>query len=1435
MVNQQHYSLGSLLKKSVSVTLVLTILLSMVIIGNVFGSAAFAAEGDYTYSVLSDGTAKITKYNGTESNVTVPGELGGKTVSEIGEKAFQDNDEIESVTIPDGIKTIGTSAFADCDMLEGIEFSSTVETIGKEAFRNCRGLQTVDIPSTVKTIEEKAFSACPILGTITLHEGLEKMGSRFIAGTVVSEIYIPTTVTNSNESFAETELLETVNFGEGITEIPRDMFEENNSLRTLTIPDTVTKIGDDAFCQMKSLESIEFPDNVKELGAYICYQDSKLTKVTFGSGLTAIPSNAFEQCTDLKEVTIPANISSVGNFAFKDCSRLGKVTFNEGLTSLGSYSFERTAVNDITLPASLRTGGYSFKCCASLKSIKFADGTTKLIEGLLQESAVESLTIPEGVTEIPTYFCNGCKKLTTISLPSTLRTIGIDAFSYCSSLDNVEIPKSVKTIKGRAFVSTTSLKNFTLQEGIQTMENSIFEYSALTSIYIPKTLSTTDAPFMNSNITDVKFNESLATFTDKLFYGAHKLTDITIPDTIIKLGNSCLRETNLEVVIIPDTVKTIGNSAFEQCDNLCAVKIGAGVRKLPQWCFYGCDILQNVIIPETVNELDANVFEASGISYQKLPQSIKSIPYQSFKDCKNLTEVVCSDALESIGDYAFERCYNLTTLTTAAEDVAFNNTTFKDCPKFKDPRFYVFNPANTGIESTGNIGADNTLVHFTVKYDIRDDWKKDNTQMLKMYLNIPKDIEIVTNSFSADGFNFDNGSYTGDYKSFDMTDGKTRGELRFSAYIKNSSDAVKNLSADIEFRHNGTVFRKPVGDVQRTTAKPSRLAPSTITDSNIIVSGYTATANKDVTITINRLKNDGTKDCTVSYKVTPNKYTGKYTSDKLNIVPDGKTPINEDEFEVYAESGSSKSEVVKFTYIPGAVRIVKAYETVNITKFNAPYETSQSHGGQVNDYDITDIFNKGTSPVVSINPKEMLRFRFKLENDENIGDIVLMSHKGDEWKFMPLYYDAKTGMWIGEGYFDIADHELNTTQNYVPGALNLFFFYGKREDSYRSRLYGGGTKNDTEPVGTKTEKEEIFYYDKDGNPHGNLGDYHETGRETLKNVFKDIVTGKWKNIPKDVTVGGLKSLWQWGNTDHNFFRLTHGGAYIGPDGLPVLPGDEADMYNRDASKDGRQRNAIDPSGIVYEAVEGNRVEGATATIYKLNEETSEWEPWNAEDFEQQNPLLTNDEGAYAWLTDEGKFKVKISKEGYEEQTSEEFDIPPEMLGLNFSLVDKTTHPVASVEKAEENNTYTVKFSKFMDPASVTAETVKIDGLTDVTIEPVYLNEGDEYADTFTVKGKRQQTEIKFSFTEGAKSYSGVSAEETTETIVETFILGDVNNDGVINVEDATLIQKALAELVTLTDDQQKAADTTGDEKLTIDDATMIQKYAAEIIKSFDKE
>ncbi|MER2080466.1 MAG: leucine-rich repeat domain-containing protein, partial [Ruminococcus sp.] len=247
MVNQQHYFARRLLKKSLSVTLASTMLLGMVTIGNVFGPKASAAErwseGDYDLVTKDDGTIRIERYNGSESDVTIPEKFGDKAVSEIGRGAFENNDDIESVTFSEGNVNIGDYAFSDCDLLEEIHFSSTITTIGSRAFNTCRALQSVEIPSTVKTLGDRTFSACPILTEVKLNEGLERLGNRFLTGTPVSEIYIPSTVTWAEEAFAEADLLETVTFAEGITSIPNDMFENNNSLRELTIPDTVTKLG----------------------------------------------------------------------------------------------------------------------------------------------------------------------------------------------------------------------------------------------------------------------------------------------------------------------------------------------------------------------------------------------------------------------------------------------------------------------------------------------------------------------------------------------------------------------------------------------------------------------------------------------------------------------------------------------------------------------------------------------------------------------------------------------------------------------------------------------------------------------------------------------------------------------------------------------------------------------------------------------------------------------------------------------------------------------------------------------------------------------------------------------------------------------------------------------------------------------------------------
>ncbi|MBQ1382138.1 MAG: dockerin type I repeat-containing protein, partial [Ruminococcus sp.] len=174
------------------------------------------------------------------------------------------------------------------------------------------------------------------------------------------------------------------------------------------------------------------------------------------------------------------------------------------------------------------------------------------------------------------------------------------------------------------------------------------------------------------------------------------------------------------------------------------------------------------------------------------------------------------------------------------------------------------------------------------------------------------------------------------------------------------------------------------------------------------------------------------------------------------------------------------------------------------------------------------------------------------------------------------------------------------------------------------------------------------------------------------------------------------------------------------------------------------------------------------------------------------------------------------------------DIPPEKLDLNFSFVDNTTHPALTVT-AEEDGTYTLQFSKFMQPETVSTDTIAIDELTDVQITPVYLDEGDAYADTFTVSGTQCKKDIAFAVSAEALSYSGVSAEADTVTIVNDVVLGDVNGDGTADVRDVTAMQRCLADAQELSFLQMLAADTNQDGTFDINDATCLQSVLAEYV------
>lgn len=101
-------------------------------------------EGDYSYTLNEDGeTVTITKYNGTDTEVDIPGILGGKNVTSIGDRAFYLLQKIKSVTIPDGVTAIGSEAFLFCHSLLNVTIPSSVTSIGKRVFLNCAYLTAI--------------------------------------------------------------------------------------------------------------------------------------------------------------------------------------------------------------------------------------------------------------------------------------------------------------------------------------------------------------------------------------------------------------------------------------------------------------------------------------------------------------------------------------------------------------------------------------------------------------------------------------------------------------------------------------------------------------------------------------------------------------------------------------------------------------------------------------------------------------------------------------------------------------------------------------------------------------------------------------------------------------------------------------------------------------------------------------------------------------------------------------------------------------------------------------------------------------------------------------------------------------------------------------------------------------------------------------------
>ena len=199
----------------------------------------------------------------------------------------------------------------------------------------------------------------------------------------------------------------------------------------------------------------------------------------------------------------------------------------------------------------------------------------------------------------------------------------------------------------------------------------------------------------------------------------------------------------------------------------------------------------------------------------------------------------------------------------------------------------------------------------------------------------------------------------------------------------------------------------------------------------------------------------------------------------------------------------------------------------------------------------------------------------------------------------------------------------------------------------------------------------------------------------------------------------------------------------------------------------------DPSGYVYEGIESNRLSGVTTTLYyssgssKPTGNASESQRWNAEAFDQRNPLTTDALGQYLWLVPDGWWQMKYEKAGYDTVYSEWLPVPPVQTEVNVGLTSKAAAKL-TVSGAAGDSAVTLRFDRTVQIFSVTAETVQVSqsgAALSGTLTPVDVGaaaDGQLCATTFSLRlsGKILGTDKLSASYEKVFTYAGTASTGT---------------------------------------------------------------------------
>ncbi len=577
----------------------------------------------------------------------------------------------------------------------------------------------------------------------------------------------------------------------GVELLSQGVFSENHKITSVTIKAALTEIPEDAFSYCSMLQSVILPESI-----------------------TKISERAFSNCPNLHTINMPESLQRIDGLAFAGCERLENIEIHNPSIYVDNTAFDGAKYSYTPISDNAATDSTLFSYTTDRRGFATITGFNGQLEQITIPARIDGhpvVAIGKGAFADNVY-------IVELIMPDTITTVQGDAFKGCISLKKLHLSNQIEKMVSTVLSGCRNLQEVNIPDKMEKIQLALFKECPISKLYIGKSLSQLDGrsfqagakytfqyhdvtyrsvrkvvidpanPYMKAidtmvlsadgkrllaclgGKTAVTVPEGVETIESYAFADLHTLADVTLPESLITIGERAFEGTALRTLTLKPKVKTIGAYAFAKCDKMTGILINDGLEVIGERALYSCP-LTSLHLPASLRELGEGNFSfhsgktrgfsinahnpymtTDGVALYTYKDGVKTLqktlqrmyeeargPYfydysqtneldyvvedgtaciapNAFDGCRHIVSVTLPVGLKTIGEKAFQGCYNLKKieLPESLESIGANAFEHTSISRFTIPACVesIGNGAfGKGTNSVGNPILKNISIH----------------------------------------------------------------------------------------------------------------------------------------------------------------------------------------------------------------------------------------------------------------------------------------------------------------------------------------------------------------------------------------------------------------------------------------------------------------------------------------------------------------------------------------------------------------------------------------------------------------------------------------------------------------------------------------------------------------------------------------------------